>query len=193
MTDLPEATLAQLLNQIGLGDDKAVIRFYRHYHGFLYAFIRHRLSNEADAEEVTQDVLLAVCQKPQAFRGQSKFSTWLCGIAKFKIVDLRRKQGHGLPIAEVDDEFVQEQADPNWNFVERLEAEEDEEALRHCRDALPDEQKEAIFWVFYQGEGLDAVAARQECPVGTVKSRLFNARKRLHDCMSRWLEGGRHA
>lgn len=193
MTDLPAATLAQLLNQIGIGDDKAVMTLYRHYHGFLYAFIRHRLSNEADAEEVTQDVLLAVCQKPQAFRGQSKFSTWLCGIAKFKIVDLRRKQGLGLPIAEVDDEVVQEQADPNWNFVERLEAEEDEEALRHCRDALPDEQKEAIFWVFYQGEGLDAVAARQECPVGTVKSRLFNARKRLHDCMSRWLEGGRHA
>lgn len=193
MTDLPVATLAQLLNQIGLGDDKAAIRLYRHYHGFLYAFIRHKLPSDADAEEVAQDVFLAVCKKPQAFHRKSKFSTWLCGIANYKIVDLRRKQGHSLPIADVDDEVMQDQPDPNWNFVERLEAEEDEEALRHCRDVLPDEQKEAIFWVFYQGDGLDAVAARQECPVGTVKSRLFNARKRLHDCMTRWLQGGRYA
>lgn len=192
MNDLPVATIAELLNEIGKGDEKAVIRLYRHYHGFLFAFIRHQLSNDADAEEVTQDVLMVVCKTPQAFRAQARFSTWLCGIAKFKIVDLRRKQGCGLPIADVDDDVVQEQADPNWNFVEQLEAEEEEDALRHCRDALPDEQKEAIFWVFYQGEGLAAVAVRQACPVGTVKSRLFNARRRLHDCMTRWMQGGYH-
>lgn len=193
MIDLPEATIAQLLNEIGRGDEKAVTRLYRHYHGFLFAFIRHKLSNDADAEEVTQDVLMAVCKKPQTFLGQANFSTWLCGIAKFKVIDLRRKQGGGLPMAEVDDELIQEQADPNWNFVAQMEAEEDEEALRLCRDALPDEQKEAIFWVYHQGEGLETVAQRQACPVGTVKSRLFNARRRLHECMTRWMQGGRHA
>lgn len=193
MTDLPDTTLEELLNQIAQGDDKAVVRLYRHYHGFLYAFIRHQLHSDADAEEVTHDVLLAVCKKPQAFARQSKFSTWLCGIAKFKVIDLRRKQNGGVPIDDIDDEVIQAQVDPNWDFVAQLEAAEDEEALRLCRDALPEEQKEAIFWAFYQDEGLEAVAARQNCPVGTVKSRLFNARKRLRDCMSRWLKGGRYA
>lgn len=193
MTDLPAATVAELLREIGEGDDKAVIRLYRHYHDFLFAFIRHRLSNDADAEEVTQDVLMAVCKKPQAFRGQAKFSTWLCGIAKFKIIDLHRKQGDLPVLTDPDDDAVQDQPDPNWDFVAQLEAEEDEEALRLCRDALPEEQKEAIFWVFYQGEGLEDVAQRQSCPVGTVKSRLFNARRRLHDCMTRWMQRGRYA
>ena len=121
MTDLPAATIAELLNEIGRGDEKAVIRLYRHYHGFLFAFIRHKLSNDADAEEVTQDVLMAVCKKPQTFRGQANFSTWLCAIAKFKVIDLRRKQSRGLPMTEVDDELIQEQADPNWNFVAQIE------------------------------------------------------------------------
>lgn len=193
MTDLPLATISELLNEIGRGDEKACAKLYQHYYGFLFAFIRHKLSNDADAQEITQDVLMAVCKKPQAFRGQAKFSTWLCSIAKFKVIDLHRKQGGSLPMAEIDDELIQEQADPNWDFVALMEAEEDEEALLLCRDALPDEQKEAIFWVFYHGEGLENVAQRQVCPVGTVKSRLFNARRRLHDCMTRWMQGGRHA
>lgn len=192
MTDLPNTTIAELLNQIENGDDKAVIRLYQHYHGFLYAFVRHRISCDADAEEVAHDVLLAICKKPQAFGGQSKFSTWLCSIAKFKIIDFLRKQGTSLQVDGIDDELIQNHPDPNWDFVARLEAKEDEEAFRRCIDALPVGQRDAIFWIYYQDEGLEVVATRQECPVGTVKSRLFNARKRLRECMHRWLEGGRY-
>ena len=192
MIDLPAATINELLSEIGKRDEKAVIRLYRHYHGFLFAFIRHRISNDPDAEEVTQDVLMEVCKKPESFDDKAKFSTWLCSIAKNKIVDLRRKQGGGPPITYADDEIIHEHVDPNWDFVKPMEAAQDTEALRLCREALPDEQKDAIFWVYYQNEGLEKVAERQSCQVGTVKSRLFNARRRLHDCMNRWMQGVHH-
>lgn len=192
MTDLPNQTIAEILNQLGQGDDKVATRLYRHYHGFLYAYIRHRLADDAAAEEVTHDVFLSVFQKPEAFGGQSKFSTWLCAIAKFKAADWWRKQKRELPLDDVADEVIEAEPDPNWDFVARIESAQDAVAVRHCIDQLPANQREAVFWIFYQDEGLENVAKHQQCPVGTVKSRLFNARKQLRDCVSRWIEGGRY-
>lgn len=192
MTDLPNQTISEILNQLGQGDDKAATRLYRHYHGFLYAYIRHRLADDAAAEEVTHDVFLSVFQKPQTFGGQSKFSTWLCAIGKFKAADWWRKKKGEVPLDDVGEEIIEAEPDPNWDFVSRLEAAQDAEAVRFCIDKLPTDQREAVFWVFYQDAGLEEVAKHQNCPVGTVKSRLFNARKRLRDCVSRWIEGGRH-
>jgi len=92
MTDLPFQTISEILNQIGQGDDKAAMRLFRHYHGFLYAHIRHRLADDAAAEEVIHDVFLTVFQKPQAFGGQSDFSIWLLAVAKFKVAEWWRKK-----------------------------------------------------------------------------------------------------
>lgn len=192
MLDLPIQTLDELLNQIGQRNDQAVTRLYRHYHGFLYAYIRHRLADDAAADEVTQDVFLSVFQKPQAFGGESKFSTWLCAIAKFKTADWWRKQKRELLVDDVADEVMEAEPDPNWDFVARLESAQDAQALRYCIDRLPVDQREAVFWVYYEDAALEQVAQQQDCPVGTVKSRLSNARKRLRDCVSRWIEGGRH-
>lgn len=192
MLDLPIQTLKELLNQIGQKDDQAATRLYRHYHGFLYAYIRHRLPDDAAADEVTQDVFLSVFQKSHAFGEQSKFSTWLCGIAKFKAADWWRKKNGEVPLDDVADEVMEAAPDPNWDFVARLESAQDAQALRYCIDRLPVEQREAVFWAYYEDAGLEQVARQQGCPVGTVKSRLSNARQRLRGCVSRWIEGGRH-
>jgi RNA polymerase sigma-70 factor (ECF subfamily) len=190
--DLTPTTIADLLNQVGTGDDKAATRLYRHYHDYLYCFVRHQIASDSDAEEIVHDVFLSVFKKPQGFRGDSKFSTWLCAIAKNKVVDVLRKQGRAPAVQMMNDEILQTIADPNWDFTVELEEAQQDLAVQRCRDALPTEQREAIFLVFFEGLGVDAVAQRQNCPAGTVKSRLFNARKRLRDCLSRCLHGGRH-
>lgn len=63
MTDLPPKTIIGLLNQIGHGDDQAATRLYRHYHGYLYAFVRHQITSDNDAEEIAHDVFLSVFRK----------------------------------------------------------------------------------------------------------------------------------
>lgn len=193
MTDLPETTISELLQAIAQGDEKAVTRLYRHYYGFVYAYARHKLNNDADAEEVAADTLLAVCRKPDSYSGQARFSTWLCSIAKFKAIDFIRRDARHVDTEPIDDSIAESHAAPNWDFVDSMVQAEDEEALRLCRDRLPEEQREALFWVFYQGDSVETVAERQGCPEGTVKSRLFNARKRLKDCLTRWIQGGRYA
>jgi RNA polymerase sigma-70 factor (ECF subfamily) len=192
MTDLPDQTLAELLNQIGKSDDKAFRRLYDYYHSYVYAFVRHCVAVDATAEELTDDVFMYVYSKPQAFGFRANFSTWLCSIGRNKAIDLWRKQKKELFLQDVDEQILENAPDPNWDFVARFESEQDADAVRYCLDRLPAVHREAMFWVYYEDAGLEAVAKHQNCPVGTVKSRLFNARQSMRDCVSRWIEGGRH-
>ena len=193
MTDLPNGDISALLNRIARGDDKAAKTLYGHYFRFLYAYVRHQLPSDQAAEEVTQDVFISVFLKPQAFGGNSKFSTWLCAISKNKSVDWWRKNKEVLTADHTDESAEDDEIDPDWDFVAQLEEKQDHDALRHCVDKLPVEQKEAVFWTYFKEESVDVVAKQMGCPMGTVKSRLFNARRSLHDCMTRWIAGGRYA
>ena len=104
MEDLPSKEIAALLNRIAQGDDQAVRTLYQHYQRSVYAFIRHKVSNEAAAQEILNDTFLVMCQKPHVFNGSSKFHTWLCGIAKNKCLDWRRKQARQPVAEEIDEE-----------------------------------------------------------------------------------------
>lgn len=189
MVEMPLELLTSLLNQIGNGDDKAATALYRHYHGFVYAYLRYRMADEDAAEEVAHDVFMAVFRRPNGFAGNSKFSTWLCGIANNKAADWGRARGRLVPVAEMDEEVLQALPDPNADFIAHMEQAQNEQTVRDCIDALPDAHREAVFWAYYEEEDMAGIAARQGCPVGTVKSRLANARRKLMDCLSRWFGG----
>lgn len=193
MQDLSSEKIRSLLNRIENGDDKAVTELYRHYQKFIYAYLRHRLADDSAAEEVCHDTFLAVCRRPGAFAGNSKFSTWLCAIANHKAADWGRKTGRLIPVAEMDDDAWHALPDPDADFVSRLEATQDNAKIRECVDALPDSQRECIFWAYYEDADMTTISEHLSCPIGTVKSRLNLARKKLADCLSRAIEGLGHA
>jgi len=190
--DLPEEKVSELLNQIRAGDDKAVTTLFLHYRDRLYAFVRLQVTADHEAEDIVQDVFLAAFRQLDRFRGEAEFSTWLWAIAGNKVADLYRAQKRKGLITVIDEEMEDSLPDPNWDFVEQLEAKEMAQALIHCQASLPVAQKEAIYWVFYQELGVNDAAQRQSCPPGTVKSRLYHARKQLADCLSRWLQETRY-
>lgn len=192
MTDLPPARLQFLLNQIDRGDESAVRELYCHYQRYLYAYLRHRTVVESAIDEIIQDSFEAVCRRPLAYDGRANFSTWLVAIARNKLADWARRNRQELAKDELDDQAWESIPDPNWDFVDRLLAEEDQAALRQCIDQLPELQREALFLAYHDDETLETIAERQQSPVGTVKSRLFNARRRLRECMEAWLQGGRY-
>lgn len=82
----------KLISDILAGDEKALHRFWQLYVFKLFAFIKRRVENNADAEEILQDALLAFLEALRDFEGQSKLNTFLYGIAKHKIVDYYRKR-----------------------------------------------------------------------------------------------------
>lgn len=189
MTELPPSTLQHLLAQIGQQDFKAFERVYRHYHDRVFAFVLHMHADRADGEEITNDVFLTLARNPMAYQGHARFSTWLLGIAKNKVFDKMRQRGRQVKTEPVDENTRCAVTDASGDAVTQALRHEKGLALDHCRDQLPSEQKQALYLAYYIDASVEDIAAEQQCPAGTVKSRLFNARQNMRRCLERW-QGG---
>lgn len=185
MKDLPFKELKILLNKVAVGDNKAVETIYNHYQASLYAFIRLRVRDEEAAEEILNDTFMIAIKKPEQFDGSSEYKTWLCGIAKNVCGTWIRKQNTGVArsIIEVEEDVFENLPSPDWDIVSKLEDQEMDDVLRECIDKLPVTHKEAFYWTWFEEEPMDVVAERLECPIGTIKSRLFNARAKIAECV----------
>lgn len=185
MKNLPASDLKVLLNQIGAGDNKAVEKVFRFYQASIFAFIRLRVRDDHCAEEILNDTFMIAFQKPEQYNGSAEFSTWLCGIAKNVCGTWMRKHHSGVArlVVDAQGEELENVPAPDWDLLSRLESEELNEVMQECIDRLPVTHKEAFFWTWYEEEPLSVVAERLNCPAGTVKSRLFNARAKIADCV----------
>ena len=189
MSHLPESTLKHLLAQISQKNPQAFERIYQSYHDDVFRFVMHMRADRADADEIVNDVFFALGKNPLAFKGDSSFTSWLLSIAKHKVYDRMRKQGRRIRTESMEDLEVCDWADPAGDTPTQAMNLEDDEALAHCREQLPDLQKEAIFWAYSKDASMDEIAEVQQCAVGTVKSRLHNARKFLRQCMQQFNQG----
>lgn len=192
MKDLPVKELEILLNKVAVGDNKAVEKIYRHYQASLFAFIRLRVRDDEAAEEILNDTFMIAIKKPEQYDGSCEYKTWLCGIAKNVCGTWMRKQNTGVArsIVDVDEEVFDNLPAPDWDIVSKLEAKEMDDVLRECIDKLPVTHKEAFFWTWFEEEPMDVVAERLDCPVGTIKSRLFNARSKIANCVKGVFDSG---
>lgn len=192
MIDLPTVDVLARLARVGQGDATAGAELYTHYFDFLYAFVRFRVPDDHSAEDIAQEIFYAILSKPSGFSGNSKFSTWLCGIAKFKIADWRRDNRQFTSLFEQDPEVIESLIDPNWDFTIELGKAQDREVVFHCFDRLSSSHKHAVYSVYYMDSSIEETASSMDCPEGTVQSRLFHARLKLKSCLQTWLKGGRH-
>jgi RNA polymerase sigma factor (sigma-70 family) len=174
---------ADLLGRIAAGDRHAFEILYRAYFPRLTRFL-HRMTRSAPLiEELVDDTMLVVWQKAASFDGSCKVSTWVFAIAYRKAC----KGLHGLdePLESSDDACA---GDPSWQPEWQFE----QLSLRHAVDAalaaLPLEQRAAFQLTFYHDMAYADIAAIMDCPVNTVKTRLFHARRRLALLLGRQLE-----
>jgi RNA polymerase sigma-70 factor (ECF subfamily) len=167
-----------LVRAIALGDARAMDKLYTHHGPGLLAYLSSRLRNRQWAEEVLQEVMLAVWQGADRFRGDSRVLTWLMTIARNRAINAikRDKSQYDQPLDETGSITGQNDA-----FMEHS-AQLDE--LRSALSKLPDEQRETLELVFIHGLSNLETAAVLNIPAGTVKSRLFRAKARLRE----WLE-----
>lgn len=185
MKELPRKDLMILLNKIGAGDNKAIEIIYRHYQAAMFAFIRLRVRDDAAAEEILNDTFMIAFSKPAQYNANSTYMTWLCGIAKNVCGTWMRKQNAVVvrAMVHVDDDELEGLPDPDWNVLSQLESREMDEIIHACIDRLPVAHREAFFWTWFEDEPMERVAERLDCPIGTIKSRLFNARAKISDCV----------
>jgi len=184
MNDLPIQTIERLLKKIELNDNKAIKALYIHYQEFLFTFIRHQIMDDHYAEEILQDTFLAVCLKPLAYDGKCKFSTWLCSIAKNKIVDKYRTNKKFI-CDDLSESIIESAEELDWSVAEQYEKNERKEMIQICIDKLSPSLREAMFWVFYQERKVEEIAEIQDCSPNTIKTRLFQSRKKIRHCLER--------
>jgi RNA polymerase sigma-70 factor (ECF subfamily) len=171
---------AMLIAGIARGREQDLVEFYRRYQGRVYAFLLRRLGDAADAAEAANEVMLEVWRSAARFEGRSRPLTWVLGIAQHKALDRVRRAASRPHSAEIDPDAL---ADESAGAAELIARAQDAERLRHCIERLPEAQRAVVHLAFYEDLGYGEIAAILECPEGTVKTRMFHARRGLKRCL----------
>lgn len=172
--------LAALLARMAAGDDAeaALERLYRLMQPRLYAFALRRLGDPFEAEDIVNDVLLEVWRSAARFQGRSQARSWILGIAHHKIVDVLRRRGRLH--AQTETEIADEEADMDA----ALAGAQDAESLRQCLERLPDAQRTVVHLAFFEDLSYSEIARIVDIPVGTIKTRMFHAKRALKACLA---------
>jgi RNA polymerase sigma-70 factor (ECF subfamily) len=174
---LPTAnTEAAWFRRIAMGDRGAFEELYQACHGRVYRYLLGVIGDAAMAEEVADDVLFEVWKGAATYRGLSKPSTWIFGIAHHKALNAMR----GRRPALVEVTAMTQVPDPNEGPERSAAREALRRNLAKALEALSPEHREVIQLTFRQGLSYQEIAEIAKCPVNTVKTRMFHAKMRLH-------------
>lgn len=169
----------ELLRQVAAGDRVAFKELYLIYHRRLARFLMRMTSRHDLIEEVINDTLWTVWLKAGDFRGDSLVSTWIVGITYRRALKALRRHGTARPM------LIEEVAvAPDV----QLEA-ENREWLGQALAELPLEQRMVMEFSYLMGHSCEEIAQIMQCPVNTVKTRMFHAREKLRRSLPR-LAGG---
>jgi RNA polymerase sigma-70 factor (ECF subfamily) len=175
MTVSPKASPREhdsaLLMAVAAGDRRALEELYLGYHRRLSRFLTRFTPRYENIEEIINDTFMVVWQNAKNFRNASQVSTWIIGIAyRTALKSIRRQKNH-TAAANLDD-YPEPTVDPTSDT-------EVHDWLKQGLNRLPLEQRLTLELAYNMGHSLEEIAAITECPVGTVKARMFHAREKL--------------
>ena len=147
---------------------------------FLYRFVLRNIGNPSDAEDIAQQAFIEAYKAMATFRGESKLSTWLYGIAMNLVRNYLNRAPHRVRQYESDDvlEGLPDAADGPEALAERSQL---IERLSSQISELSTELQQILMLVAVDGLSYDEAAVMLEIPVGTVRSRLFRAREQIKE------------
>lgn len=174
--------LAEALVRAGQGDRSAFRRVYDATSAKLFGVCLRILGDRQTAEDVLQDAYVTIWNKASSFdSGRASPITWLATIARNRSIDRLRSAAvrpAGRPLdeaAEIRDET------PTADAL--LEAGQEAQRLHGCLNELEDRARAAIRTAFFEGETYEALAARFEVPLGTMKSWIRRGLQKLKGCL----------
>ena len=170
-----------LLVAVGAGDRRALEELYLSYHRRLARFLSRFTPRYENIEEIINDTFMVVWQNAKDFRNASQVSTWIIGIAYRTALKSFRRQKNHTGARSLED-YPEQTVDPTFDA-------EVNDWLKHGMSRLPIEQRLTLELAYHMGHSLEEIAAITDCPVGTVKARMFHAREKLRQYLPT-LSGG---
>jgi len=169
---------ADLIDAIAGGDNAAFELLYRRYAPRLHAFLQRLLSRHGLIEEVVNDSMLVVWRKARAYHACTKVSTWIFAIAQRRALKaLSRSQ---RVVATAANEDAIDRPGPDGELQQTQLRTHVTRALAQ----LPVQQSVVLRLVYFEGYACREVADLMDCPVDTVKTRAFHARRKLKSMLA---------
>ena len=174
----------QIVQRVLQGDVNAFEKLVLEYEKSVYAITQRMTGNAEDAADMTQETFIKAYNSLSSFRGDSKFSVWLYRIATNVCLDFLRSRSRkptvSLSVEDDDGEEVElDIADESQSPERLLERGLTRDAVRRGLNALSPEYRQILLLREIQGLSYEEIADVLTLEVGTVKSRIFRARKRL--------------
>ena len=175
---------AAIVRKVLGGDANAFETLVLEYEKNVYNIALRMTGNSEDAADMTQEAFIKAYNSLQAFRGDSKFSVWLYRIVSNVCLDFLRSKNRrptvSLSVEDDDGEDAQlDVADESQSPELLLDRKLTRESVRRGLDSLPPDYRQILLLREIQGLSYDEIAQALGLEVGTVKSRIFRARKRL--------------
>lgn len=178
-----ELSDAELHRAALAGSGEAMAAIYRRHGGLVYRFTLQMSRNETVAEEITQEVFLALLTQMDRFdAGKGALSTWLCGIARRQLWKHLERNDSAV-LFDLDDEGAAELGSPDDGPAEVLLRSEAVAAVRAGMNELPPVLREVVILCALEEMSYEEAAQVLNVPVGTVRSRLHRAKARLADLL----------
>jgi RNA polymerase sigma-70 factor (ECF subfamily) len=180
-----------LVDRARLGDRHAFDLLVLKYQSRLLSLVNRLVSNQSDALDVLQDTFVKAYRSLHTFRGESAFYTWL-----YRIAVNTAKNHLASKLKESKDVSVDDDATGELSVLqdfsapdEEAGAEELQRAILHAIEQLPDDLKQALTLRELEGMSYDEIALAMNCPIGTVRSRIFRARDHVVQEISQQFPG----
>ena len=175
---------AAIVRKVLGGDANAFETLVLEYEKNVYNIALRMTGNSEDAADMTQEAFIKAYNSLQSFRGDSKFSVWLYRIVSNVCLDFLRSKNRrptvSLSVEDDDGEDTQlDVADESQSPELLLDRKLTRDSVRRGLDSLPPDYRQILLLREIQGLSYDEIAQALGLEVGTVKSRIFRARKRL--------------
>jgi RNA polymerase sigma-70 factor, ECF subfamily len=169
-----------LLKRIRSGDALALKALYARHRVAIYRFSLRLTRSEAAAEDVLSEVFVDLWRNAANFEGRSGVQTFLLAIARNKAYAQFRRRRED----ELDEQAAAEIEDKSDTPETLVQKRSKSDVLRACLNRLSAAHREVIDLIYYHDKSIEEVSEIIAAPVGTVKTRMFHARKRLAELIA---------
>ena len=185
-----------LVRRVQNGDKSAFDLLVRKYQHKVVKLVMRYMRDPADAEDVAQEAFIKAYRALPQFRGDSAFYTWLYRIAINTAKNAIVSRGRSPVEYDLDLQNSEESYDVHGRLADAetpeglLLAEEIRSIVNQAIESLPEDLRTAIVLRELEGLSYEEIAATMDCPVGTVRSRIFRAREAIDRKLAPVFDGG---
>ncbi|ORU92959.1 MAG: RNA polymerase sigma factor RpoE [Cycloclasticus sp. symbiont of Poecilosclerida sp. N] len=179
MSDADDQLLIEMIKE---GNKKAFDKLVIKYQQRIIQLVARYVKDTSEAQDVAQEAFIKAYKALPNFRGESAFYTWLYRIAvntakNYLVSRARRLSDYEVDVSDAENyegAFRLRESDTPEHL---LLSEEIRQTIQQAIASLPEELKKAICYREFEGLSYEQIAVEMDCPVGTVRSRIFRARE----------------